>query len=154
MLSQKIDAVFSQEDIDAVMEAIASIRQKMPFLMGLTSDQRRQIAKIGRKSQTFTVQALTIAQNHPELMPGCLDLKEAYRDLDLFEALSSVLQTVGELHELIEDTQIIAGSEAYAAARLAYQSAKATGKNIGMENVMNDVSIRFRKRRKSSTAPN
>lgn len=149
---QEIDVVLAQSDIDEVMDALMVVHEKMPFLRGLTAVRRRQISKMGRKSQTFVMQALAIAKNHPELMPGCFKLEEAHRDLDLFEALSPVLQAISELHELVEDTQTIAGSEAYAAARLAYQSAKATGKNMGLEDVMSDVSIRFRKRRRTNSS--
>jgi hypothetical protein len=150
MSLEKIDVVFTQSDVDEVMNALMVVHKKMPFLKGLTVVQRRQISKIGRKSQTFVLQALAIAKNHPELMPGCFKLDEAHRDLDLFEALNPVLQAIGELHELVEDTQIIVGSEAYAAARLAYQSAKTTGKNMGLEDVVSDVSLRFRKRRRTN----
>lgn len=79
--------------------------------------------------------------------------EEARRDLALFEALNPILQAVNYFKELLEDTQMLAGSEAYAAARLAYNSAKVTGKNRGLDDVMEDLSQQFRKsRRQSSTA--
>lgn len=149
MSIQKIDATFSPENRSEVMSAIAIIRKNMPFLGGLTAKERQRLSKIGRKSQTFVTQAFAVAENHPELMPGCWNLDEARRDLELFEALSPILQAVSELRELIEDTQIIAGSEAYGAARLAYQSAKTTGKNLGLEDVVSELSMRFRKTRKN-----
>jgi hypothetical protein len=57
-------------------------------------------------------------------MPRYLDIDAATRDMNLFIALNSVLQALTELQRLVKDTQTIAGSEAYAAARTAYGSAK------------------------------
>jgi hypothetical protein len=82
---------------------------------------------------------------------GVGDRSFSHCDLDLFDALNPVLQAVSELHELVEDTQTIVGSEAYAADRLAYQSAKTTGKNMGLEDVVSGVSLRFRKRRRTNS---
>jgi hypothetical protein len=81
-------------------------------------------------------------------MPRHLNIEKARRDLALFEAISPILQAVNHLRELLEDTQMIAGSEAYAAARLAYNSAKVSGKNLGLDDVMEDLSQQFRRTRK------
>jgi hypothetical protein len=69
--------------------------------------------------------------------------------MDLFDALHPILQSVNQLKELLEDTQTLAGSEAYAAARLAYRSAKVNGKNMGMDEIIKDLSRQFQKTRKA-----
>ncbi len=150
MTIRPIDAILSEQDIEEVMAALDTVRQKLPFLVGLTPEDRRKLPKLGRKSQTFVMQALDMAENHSELMPRFLDVKEARRDVQLFEALNPVLQSLSRLRELVEDTQMVAGSEAYAAARLAYNSAKTSGKNMGLDEVVNDLSRQFsRKPRKA-----
>ncbi|MBE9112268.1 hypothetical protein IQ273_22980 [Nodosilinea sp. LEGE 07298] len=108
------------------------------------------MTKMGLKSQTFTTRALDMAAQHIDMMPRHLDVEEACRDLALFEALNPILQAVNHFKELLEDTQMLAGSEAYAAARLAYNSAKVTGKNRGLDDVMEDLSQQFRKSRRQS----
>jgi hypothetical protein len=116
--------------------------------VGLTPPERRRVAKLGRKSQTFVVQALDAATQYPNLMPGCLDVNEARRDLALFEALHPVLQSINQLKELVEDTQMLAGSEAYEAARVAYASIKTIGKSMGLDEVKDELAQQFRKQRK------
>jgi len=149
MSIRAIDATLSATDLEDVMAALETVRQKLPFLVGLTPTERRQLAKIGRKSQTFVVKALDMAATHTELMPRCLNVEEARRDVELFEALNPVLQTLNQLRELVEDTQMVVGSEAYAAARLAYSSAKTSGKGMGLDGVVDDLSLQFsRKTRK------
>jgi hypothetical protein len=46
-----------------------------------------------------------MASRHPELMPGGLKLDAAERDLSLFDALTPIVQSLSELHQLVEDTQ-------------------------------------------------
>ncbi|MGF1495237.1 MAG: hypothetical protein ACFB8W_00215 [Elainellaceae cyanobacterium] len=116
------------------------MREKLPFLVGLSSDERRRLPKISRKSQAFTYQALDVATQHPELMPRYLDVDGAMRDMNLFIA---VLQVLSELEQMVKDTQSIAGSEAYAAARKAYMSVKKDGQNIGLDEVIDSLSRYF-----------
>jgi hypothetical protein len=146
-----IDAVISTTDMKEIMAAFEIVEEKLPFLIGLTPMERRQLTKIGRKSQTFVIQALDMAEQHSELMPRCLDVEEARRDMELFEALNPLLQKLSRLRELVEDTQMVVGSEAYAAARLAYSSAKTSGKGMGLDEVVSDLSQQFRKTRKAQT---
>lgn len=143
MISNKVDADFSAQDLEAVMAALETIREKLPFLVGLSTDERRRLSKLGRKSQTFAHQALDMASQHPELMPACLNLEEARRDMNLFISLNPVLQTLSELQRLVKDTQTVAGSEAYATARLAYTSAKNIGHGLGLDDVVGTLSRRF-----------
>ncbi len=152
---QPLDAVLSESDIQEILEAIATIREKLPFLIGLTTDERRSLVKLGRKSQTFVEKALTIATEHSDLMPRSLSnesVAAAQRDMDLFDALHPILQTISQLRELVEDTQMVAGSEAYATARIAYKSAKTNGKGMGLDDVLNDLSRQFQRTRKTAAS--
>ena len=149
MTIRPIDSTLSAAEVEDVLATLDTIRQKLSFLVGLTPTERRQLAKLGRKSQTFVVKALDVASQHSSLMPRCLNVEEARRDLDLFEALNPVLQSLNQLRELVEDTQMVAGSEAYASARVAYSSLKTVGKSMGLDEVVEDLSQQFRKTRKA-----
>ncbi|MDX2213142.1 MAG: hypothetical protein SFY66_07620 [Oculatellaceae cyanobacterium bins.114] len=146
-MNQTIDATLTQQEMEDIITALKTIREQLP-LVGLSTQERRQITKMGRKAQTFTVRALNMATQHHDIMPRHLNVEEARRDLALFEALNPILQAVNHLRELLEDTQIVAGSEAYAAARLAYNSAKMSGKNLGLDEIIDDLSQQFRRTRK------
>lgn len=148
MTIRTIDATLSSTDVEEVLTALETVRQKLSFLGGLTPTERRQLAKLGLKSQTFVIKALDAATQYSNLMPRCLNIEEARRDLALFEALNPILQSLSQLRELVEDTQMVAGSEAYAAARVAYSSIKTVGKSVGLDEVKDDLAQRFRKTRK------
>ncbi|PSN76977.1 hypothetical protein C8B47_24485 [filamentous cyanobacterium CCP4] len=134
------------------MDALALISSKLSFAVGLSPKDRKSITKIGRKSQTFTEEALDMAEGHPELMPSGISIEGARRDMDLFIALNPIVQKLSELYHLTEDTQTIAGSEAFAAARVAYNSAKIFGAGMGLDDVIKDLSLRFKKTRTSFKA--
>lgn len=150
MNTRTVNATLSAQEISEIVNQLKTIHEQLPFLVGLTPQERRQMPKMGRKSQTFTTRALDMATQHADMMPRHLDVDEARRDLALFEALNPILQAVNHLKELLEDTQMLAGSEAYATARLAYNSAKVTGKNRGLDDVLEELSQQFRKSRRPS----
>lgn len=50
MADNRISASLSQPDREAVMRAIATIRKKLPFLIDLTTEERRSLPKLGNKS--------------------------------------------------------------------------------------------------------
>lgn len=53
MADNRISASLSQADREAVMQAIATIREKLPFLIDLTTEERRALTgkPIGIASQ-------------------------------------------------------------------------------------------------------
>lgn len=53
MAQNRISASLSTSDRDAVLAAITQIRQKLPFLIDLTADERRALPKLGDKSRAF-----------------------------------------------------------------------------------------------------
>jgi hypothetical protein len=145
MLTNKVDAVLSDKDVEEAMAAIDSLRQKLAFSIGLSPQERKGMTKIGRKSQTFTEEALDMAERHPELVPPGVNIEGARRDMDLFIAINPIVQALGELYQLAGDTQMVAGSEAYAAARVAYGSAKSLGVGMGLDDVIDELSLRFKR---------
>lgn len=147
-----ISATLSTADQQAVLAAIETIREKLPFLVGLSGEERRSLCRLGDKTQGFVNKAVELATQNAKLMPGCLDVDEMRRDLELTEALYPVRLSIAQLQELVEDTYLLAGSEAYAAARLAYNSARANGKNVGLSGTVDEMGRRFsRKPRKAQT---
>ena len=58
------------------------------------------------------------------------------------------------MQELIDDTVMVVGSEAYAAALVAYRYAKDSGLGAGVDGVVDDIGRRFaRKLKKTEELP-
>jgi hypothetical protein len=153
MPENRVSASLSQADLQAVLAAIQTIRDKLPFLIDLTPDERRAMPKIGDTGHNFAAQALTIATQNLDLLPRAFDLAEFQRDVELLAALRPLVAAVTQLQELIEDTYLQVGSEAYVSALAVYGYAKAGNKGAALDSLLADMKRRFtRKTSKSSTS--
>ena len=103
MPENRISAKLSPADKEAVMQAIATIREKLPFLVDLTTEDRRTIVKMGDKSRAFVSKALEVATQNPNFLPRSFDLEEMRRDLEIYEDLYPVLLSLTQLQELVDD---------------------------------------------------
>ena len=152
MTTNQISATMTQTDRDAVLAAVATIKEKLPFLMDLTPEQRKSLPKMGDKSQAFVNKALEVATQNPDFLPRSFDLEEMKQDVELFQALYPVSLSLTQLQELVDDTVMAVGSDAYAAALMVYSFAKASGKGAGLDAVADEMGKRFaRKSRKAQS---
>jgi hypothetical protein len=151
MAIPEVHATLPADKIASIMADLDDVQKQLDFLIGLTPDERREIPKMGIKQHDFVTHSLDMAADHPELMPGCLNVGQARQDIALYEALNPILQSINQLRKLVQDTQIVVGSEAYAAARLAYSSAKATSKGQGMDDTLQGLSRHFHKTRRNGS---
>ena len=143
MSENRISAQLSNADQAAVLAAINTIRQKLPFLLDLTPEERRSRPRMGDKSRAFVAQALNIAEQNADILPRSFDVAEMRKDVELVQALDPLLPALAQLQELVEDTYIAVGSEAYTAALAVYQYAKASGKGAALDNLLDALGQRF-----------
>lgn len=115
------------------------------LLFNLTPTDRLELSKMGDKTIAFVQKALEYADTNPTLVPGYLDVSEAKKDFALSQDLNNILKQVSTLQRAIEDTTMVAGSEAYNAALVFYNSVKGASRvNVpGSEAVYNDLQQRF-----------
>ncbi|MBN3925794.1 hypothetical protein [Nostoc sp. NMS4] len=148
MPDNKVSAKLSSADREAVMRAITTIREKLPFLIDLTTEERKALPKLGDKSRAFVSKALEIGTQNPDFLPRSFDLNEMRQDIELFEALYPILLSLTQLQELVDDTSVAVGSEAYAAGLMVYNYAKVSGKGAGLESMIDDLGRRFARKAK------
>ncbi|MEH2079733.1 MAG: hypothetical protein V7K89_06885 [Nostoc sp.] len=148
MADNKVSAKLSSADREAVMQAITTIREKLPFLIDLTTEERKALPKLGDKSRAFVSKALEIGTQNPDFLPRSFDLNEMRQDIELFEALYPILLSLTQLQELVDDTSVAVGSEAYAAGLMVYNYAKVSGKGAGLDSMIDDLGRRFARKAK------
>ncbi|NJR59879.1 MAG: hypothetical protein HC769_14190 [Cyanobacteria bacterium CRU_2_1] len=143
MPANRISASLSTTEQQDIMNAIATISQKLSFLVDLSPEERRTMTKLGDRNRAFTRKALEIATQNPDFLPRSFEVAELRRDFELFEALQPMLLALTRLQELIDDTAVAAGNEAYAAALEVYRYAKANGTVAGLDNLVDEMGQRF-----------
>jgi hypothetical protein len=123
-----------------------------PFAVTLTPTQRHDMLKMGEKSLTFVEKAHDFAAENPELVPPFLDMKQF--DIDFADAhgLWTIRNDARQVYEMIDDTTMVAGSEAYYAALVYYNSSKvAAAQDIpGAKAVYDELRRRFPKGRRKN----
>ncbi|MGC3977088.1 MAG: hypothetical protein QM751_01950 [Paludibacteraceae bacterium] len=123
-----------------------------PYVTSLTPSERHDIPKMGEKSLSFVEKAYDFAKQNPALCPSYLNMEDFRVDFGDARGLWTILNTVRQLEENIDDTETLAGSEAYQAALLFYSSVKiAAAQNVpGAKAVYEELRLRFPSARQKS----
>lgn len=153
MPENRVSATLSEADRQAVLAAVETIRQKLPFLISLTPEQRRSLPKMGDKSRAFVGKALHVAQLKSDYLPRSFSVEEMERDVALIEVLQPIMASLTSLQEQVSDTYTEVGSEAYSAALVVYQYARTSGEAAGLEALLDDMGQRFARKSRSTNRP-
>jgi hypothetical protein len=135
--------------VDVLDEAQTHINTALgllkPYLLTLTPTERRDMSKMGDKTLSFVEKAQDYAYQYPQLCPSYFDIKALDTDMADATGLRKVYITSKQLSDNIDDTVMVAGSEAYQAALVFYQAVKAAATQDipGAKEVYNDLKTRF-----------
>ncbi|MDR0717207.1 MAG: hypothetical protein LBF50_07315 [Azoarcus sp.] len=156
MKTNRHQTAIPQETITQINTQIDAISAQIaPHAIILTAQERRDILKMGDKSLAFVRKAHEYAHSHPALVPGYMDLADF--DIDFADAnnLLGLLSRLKEVAQQIEDTAMIAGSEAFEAALAFYSNVReAARRNVsGAEIVNAELKERYQARRRGKSAP-
>jgi hypothetical protein len=128
-----------------VDEVLALLR---PYILALTPSERHDMPKMGDKTLSFVEKAYDFARNDPNLVPPYLDLDAFGVDFGDAHGLWTLLDAIHKLEEGVNDTEMAAGSEAYQAALVFYNSVKLAAAQdiLGAKAVYEDLKTRFPQR--------
>ena len=151
---QNISANLTPADLQEIKAALATIQQKMPFLVTLTSDERRKLVKMGDKSLAFVSNSLTAAQANSDILPASFDLNEFTQDYQLATSLNEVLLGLQQLTEQVDDTLMAVGSEAMTSSLTVYDYVKAATKTRpGLKTIADQLGDRFKSIKARASKP-
>jgi hypothetical protein len=141
-----ISLQISDADMQQVDAALQTIDEKLnPQLVDLGPDQRRALAKLGPRSVDFVARAMTHLREMPQYCPGFLDVDEFQRDLDALGLLGPLHLKLSKACDLVDDSIMLAGSEAYKAALAYYNALKSAAKmgSLDARVAANDLAERL-----------
>ncbi|HEV8321949.1 MAG TPA: hypothetical protein VG389_10070 [Myxococcota bacterium] len=154
MSQGKVSAVIAPADLQSIQEAIATLREKLPFRVALSTAERKRLTKVGPKSVAFVTNALGLATGHPELVPAAVDVPELEKDVRLFESLGPIASELVALAQAVVDTRTVAGSEAMSVALVLYGVFQAAERTVPeVASFADELGVRFRKRASNATEP-
>ena len=150
MSTNRVSAVLNDADKTAVLEALAQVKEKMPFLINLTGQERKRSRTMGAKSVEYVNLSLQSSKTFGSLIPPSVDVSEFSKDVTLVNQLLEVRMEVDAILEGIDDTMLAAGSDAMRYADLVYSYLKTGSKtNAGVKSVTADISKRYMRRRRT-----
>lgn len=148
MQKNQISAELTQENETLVLQYINDASTVMDFLVELTTDERKRLAKMGRKDLDFVERCLRHATGSPQYLPPYLELEELQKDITLAAKLKNVYKRVNELAVRLIDTIRIADSESLEISRAYYKSVKEAA-NAGAESaelIYKELSVHYKNR--------
>ena len=125
MYSNLISTSISEEQIKEITRAIDRINAQLPTLVTLSNEEISSLPKVSYKNIDFIHEVLDFADTYPDLIPSHIDVQEIRKDLQLIESLSKILKPMKKLVKKLEDSTLLAGSEAYIPSLAIYNSVKA-----------------------------
>jgi hypothetical protein len=145
MAYQNITASLSPADIQEIKAAFATIEAKLPFLVTLSAEERRNLFKMGDKRLAFVNTSLIAAQSNRNILPASFDLDEFVRDYQLAANLTEVLIGLRQLTEQVDDTLMAVGSEAMGSSLTVYDYVKTAAKKTpGLKTIAEQLGERFK----------
>jgi len=140
--TNQISANITAEQMSTIRTAIETLREQLPFLVDLSSEEIRRLAKAGDLSKGFLQKALLIAEQTPEILPRNFAIEEFRADMVLAENLEEIALALKPLLERINNTVIVARSDAYGHALITYDRSKKSV-DQGLTGITRDLGQRF-----------
>lgn len=122
--SNVISTSIPQQDLKEILNAIEFVSQKMPDLKTLTPEEKMTLPKMKTNTIDFVYECLSIARQHPELVPRDVDVSEIVKDVELVQALNKILVPLKTIMREVKDSILLAESEAYLPSIAIYNAAK------------------------------
>lgn len=144
-MADLISATFSPEDEKEVMELLAKLRAKFPFGIKLSADQKKRLPKLDDVRIPFAEKGLFYGEQQPLIVPPFTNLGEYKVDLEFVKATRRVGAELASIAEMVSDTRMAAGADAYQAALSIYGSAKSAAKQgvPGTQTIVDEMGKLF-----------
>ncbi len=132
-----------QQDVIAALDTLKKVL--MPKLVDLNSSEIKQLAKMGDKTMAFVEKAIVHMEQNPSLVPTYVDVAECKKDIEGVSMLREFNNPLEQITEMVSESMMLCGSEAYTASLAFYNAVKgaAKAKVPGAEVIYNDLRKRF-----------
>lgn len=142
---QDINVKLPDVDLQEIRNAIATIQQKLPFLITLSVTERKRLFKMGDKRLAFVQTSLNAAQGNRNILPASFDLDGFSNDYQLATSLMEIDMLLNQLSEQVDDTLMAVGSEAMSSSLTVYDYVKTVAKKTpGLKGIAEQLGTLFR----------
>jgi hypothetical protein len=122
--SNLISTSISQKEIDEILAAIERINKLLPHLITLSNEEKASLPKVSFSNIDFVNEVLDMAEDNPEQVPESINIPEIRKDIELIESITKILRPLKQLEKKLEDSALLAGSEAYIPSLAIFNSVR------------------------------
>lgn len=147
--NNQISVEIPQNVLDSVNQKLQECKSLLsPYLQALTVDERKSLFKMGDKTITTVQKVKTYITTNPEFAPLYMDKTEFLKDEMVVTGLKPLVNLAEQLASDLDDTIMLAGSEALVASMMYYGTVKeAASKGVTTAKpIYEDLSLRFSKK--------
>lgn len=141
-----ISVTFSAEELQQLDEHLAALESLLSAkCISLTPDQRRDLGRLGNKSENWMRKVMDYVQTQPALVPAFIDVPETQRDFESRRAIQPRVARLEAISDMLSDTNLLLGTDLYHSSMAYYRNIKLLAKQnvIGAKAVYEDLSAQF-----------
>src|SRR5689334_8366561 len=90
LLNNRINVTVTPAQLTAVKEAFQIIQTNLPFLTGLTPEERKILTSIDSSNRAFTEEAISAGLNNAPFVPTYVSMTDIQTDMMLFRQLDEI----------------------------------------------------------------
>lgn len=144
----QISIEIPQTVINDVVTKLQECKQQLaPYLQGLTAEDRKKLFKLGDKTVATVIKTRDYITTNPQFIPVYMNVGEFNKDVTLLTQLTPIVNLATQLATDVDDSLMLAGSEALQSALLYYgQIKEAQHKGVATAKpIYEDLSERFKR---------
>ncbi len=140
----------SEADQQAVKDALALIKEKMPFLISLPKKQRMSLPKLGPKSLKFVQDSYTTTTNYPHAFPSIFNIDKFQKDVEFYMVLHELKMLADTIHEKLDSTHMAVGHEVMNSSLAVFKYVKnSNASHQGLLVMVERLKERFKRKSKA-----
>lgn len=144
MSTSNISATFADADLQTVLTDLTEIEKKLPFLISVTSKDKRSRQSMGSNSIGFVQYGLSTAKNNQDILARNFSVEEFEKDVNLVKQLQELHGRIGPLAQRIKDTLSVLGQELMEQTNEVYSVVKREAKTNGkLKQVAEEMGKRY-----------
>lgn len=119
--NNRLDVTIPAQDMAAAQQHFSDLRSLFPFLMGLATGEKATRTGIQVDNKQWVLDCLNEMEQDSSFLPSFLRPNLVKNDIELFEQLEVLRVETMDFLDRLNDTQFLAGAEAYSVCLIYYQ---------------------------------
>jgi len=145
-----ISVSLDQAQLGQIIAQVKALKASLPFLVGLTAEERHSLRKMGDQRTSFVQDIKTATLANAQSIPSEINVTEFAKDVDLITKLDSIIAELQPFYTGLLDTNMALGSEAMKVADVCYGHLKFSARsNPKLKETVETLSQRFKQVKKA-----